>query len=303
MDKYLEYQEHLEAVKQFSEAFKQVPEELKTQEMCYTAVKAYGKVFEFVPEELKTSKFCEFAVSRDGRAFKFVPEEFKTAEMSNMAVRKGASLAYVPDKFKTLEICKIAVEETGFSNVLKYVPEELKTLDLCITAIKRTHDEEHAWNQLNDDVPESIRSQVAEAVGIELENKKEESLDNNNLEYQEWLEEQKAWKEKLEDDGLYLEYVPYELRTKEICEIAVTENGHALGFVPEGVMTIELCEIAVRESGEYLYYVPEQFRTFELCEIAVKDSGSWALEFVPKEFKEELAEKYDIDLPEKSKGR
>ena len=88
---------------------------------------------------------------------------------------------------------------------------------------------------------------------------------------------------ELEDDGLDLEYVPYELRTKEICEIAVTENGHALGFVPEGVMTIELCEIAVRESGEYLYYVPEQFRTFELCEIAVKDSGSWAIEFVPKE--------------------
>ena len=68
-------------------------------------------------------------------------------------------------------------------------------------------------------------------------------------------------------------------------------------------MTIELCEIAVRESGEYLYYVPEQFRTFELCEIAVKDSGSWAIEFVPEEFQEELAEKYDIDLPKKHDER
>ena len=94
MDKYLEYQEHLEAVKQFSEAFKQVPEELKTPEMCYTAVKAYGKVFEFVPEELKTRELCEIALEdvldhfKDEFLESYVPEELHN-EFKNKSNERG----------------------------------------------------------------------------------------------------------------------------------------------------------------------------------------------------------------------
>ena len=61
-------------------------------------------------------------------------------------------------------------------------------------------------------------------------------------------------------------------------------------------------------------FVPEELKTKELCEMAVKISkndryGGWddtknlLRNYVPKGFKEELAEKYDLYLEPKAKGR
>ena len=117
--------------------------------------------------------------------------------------------------------------------------------------------------------------------------------------------------------GSALEYVPEELKTKELCTIAVDKIGRALEFVPEKFKSPELCKIAVEKHGGNLEYVPENLKTFELCEIAVdiffdsiddewldeEERYNFIKENVPEEFQEELAEKYDIDLPEKGKGR
>ena len=104
--------------------------------------------------------------------------------------------------------------------------------------------------------------------------------------------------------GAALEYVPEEPKTKELCTIAVDKIGRAFEFVPEKFKSPELCKIAVEKYGGNLEYVPENLKTFELCEIALAQGylADELLEaFVPEEFKEELAEKYDIDLPEKEK--
>ena len=63
-----------------------------------------------------------------------------------------------------------------------------------------------------------------------------------------------------------------------------------------------MCLRAVYDSGSALEYVPEDLRTFEISGIAVANEA-WALQFVPEEFQEELAEKYDVKLPEKGKDR
>ena len=58
-----------------------------------------------------------------------------------------------------------------------------------------------------------------------------------------------------------------------------------------------------------LKFVPEELRTIDLCEKVMwnlydsEDELEFVRDYVPEEFKEELAEKYDIDLPEKGKGR
>ncbi len=155
----------------------------------------------------------------------------------------------------------------------------------------------------------------------------------NNKDYQGWIE-------AIQERNWTLQFVPEELRTKEMCLVAVEKDGMNLGDVPEELITPELCEIAVTQTGYALELVPEELRTIELCEVAVSNSG-WALEFVPEEFKtlelckyaiedclkwndnllrkyefenlfekyvpvevqEELAEKYDIELPDKDKGR
>lgn len=49
------------------------------------------------------------------------------------------------------------------------------------------------------------------------------------------------------------------IRTKELCELAVTQNGNALQYVPKELRTQELCEIAVEQNGLTLKYVPDFF--------------------------------------------
>ena len=114
----------------------------------------------------------------------------------------------------------------------------------------------------------------------------------------------------VKDWAYSLESVPEELRTKEFCTIAITQYGcgQTLGFVPNHLKSQELCEVAVTNdfTGNALRYVPEEFRTFELCDISVKNEDYGCLhsfDSIPEEFKKELAEKYDVKLPDKAQSR
>ena len=87
-----------------------------------------------------------------------------------------------------------------------------------------------------------------------------------------------------------LRYIPKELRTLKICELAVQENGMALSYVSDEYKTSELCEIAVQQSGWALQYIPLELRTKKVCELAVQKNGM-ALKYVPEELRtKELCE-------------
>jgi len=45
----------------------------------------------------------------------------------------------------------------------------------------------------------------------------------------------------------------------------VRQNGDALEYVPENLKTAELCRIAVRNCADAFKHVPEHLRTLELC--------------------------------------
>ena len=81
-----------------------------------------------------------------------------------------------------------------------------------------------------------------------------------------------------------LQFIPDELRTKELCESAVKQNGEALNYVPKEYKTIEMCEMAVQNNGETLNYVPDKFQTLKMYKIAVQQNGM-ALEYVPEKYK------------------
>lgn len=90
----------------------------------------------------------------------------------------------------------------------------------------------------------------------------------------------------VEKNGYALQYVPNELRTPELCEMAIRDDFNALNlqFVPKKLRTPELCELAVKTAGDSLKWVPKELKSQELCEIAVTSSG-WALCYVPEELK------------------
>ena len=128
-------------------------------------------------------------------------------------------------------------------------------------------------------------------------------------EYQGWLEE-------IYENGFALKDVPSELKTYELCELAVQDEARALQYVPEELRTPRLCYVAIKNDGTTLELVPEELRTFEICNKAIFTivRDDWDVDLdesfegffernVPVEVQEELAEKYDIKLPEKGKGR
>jgi len=92
------------------------------------------------------------------------------------------------------------------------------------------------------------------------------------------------WIELIKKNDMMLQYVPIDLKTAELCEIAVKTNGFILNFVPIKLRTFQLCVIAVKNNGFALSYVPKELITRELCEVAIKQNKH-ALESLPNELK------------------
>lgn len=65
------------------------------------------------------------------------------------------------------------------------------------------------------------------------------------------------------------------------CEVAVKNNGSALEFVPKNLRTPELCKLALDQDGEALAFVINQ--TEDLCALAVT-STPYALQYVQEKF-------------------
>ena len=79
-----------------------------------------------------------------------------------------------------------------------------------------------------------------------------------------------------------LKYIPKKYLTREICELAVKQDGLSLCYVPDKLKTPALCEIAINQNGMSIEWIPEKYLTKELCELAVNQNGM-ALEYVPNE--------------------
>ena len=161
---------------------------------------------------------------------------------------------------------------------LEYVPEEFKTRDMCEVAVAN-------FGLALKYVPEKLITPELCEVAVN-------------------------------DGNWTLEYVPEKFKTQELCELAIEKNGYQLAYVPEHFKTEQLCEMAVKDCGWALEYVPEKFKTLELCKYAIEDCLKWNdtllrkyefenlfEKYIPSEFQEQLAQKYDIELPEKSKGK
>jgi hypothetical protein len=81
---------------------------------------------------------------------------------------------------------------------------------------------------------------------------------------------------------MYLHDVPDNLKTPELCKIAVEENEWALKYVPKALKTPELCKFAVENNAGVLEFVPKALRTSKLYKIAVENDED-ALKYVPNQ--------------------
>jgi hypothetical protein len=90
----------------------------------------------------------------------------------------------------------------------------------------------------------------------------------------------------VKQNGLNLQFVPWAHRTPEICEIAVSQNAYALTHVRVRNRTERLCKHAVEQTGRILGEVPKHLRSEEICKIALAQDGR-ALESVPDNLRSE----------------
>src|SRR5690349_16048028 len=65
-------------------------------------------------------------------------------------------------------------------------------------------------------------------------------------------------------------FVPIELRTKQIIQIALQKNGLAIEhLIDEECQDPELWKLAIRQNGKALRSMPQEYITQEICDLAV----------------------------------
>ena len=108
---------------------REIPEHLKTPEMCNEAVAQFSYALEYVPDYLKTQEMCDDAVSNNPAVLFLVPDRFKTEDMCIKVFEIDPwSLYDIPDNLKKQEMCNKAVEDDPSS--LQYVPDWFVTQQL-----------------------------------------------------------------------------------------------------------------------------------------------------------------------------
>ena len=90
MEKKTTLAEALEAVQKDGIALKDLPDELKTEEVCLAAARENGYALAFMPEETRTPAVCIEALLENGWAIAFVPEALRerVPEFDELAERR-----------------------------------------------------------------------------------------------------------------------------------------------------------------------------------------------------------------------
>jgi hypothetical protein len=186
------------AVRHDADNLRDVPFSLITPELCALALADNGLLLESIPESFRTEQLCLKAVHQSGHALRSVPESMRTAEIVDVAVGQwGRALTWVPESMRTLELCERAVAEDG--SALEFVPLQLKSRKLCRQAV--TH-----------------KVRRGAGSGLEYATAEEKNY---------WLCAMSVFHKPLS-----LRAVPMELRSLEICALALRLRDDAKGLVP-----------------------------------------------------------------------
>lgn len=126
----------------FSQAYRDIPDERKTECVSFAAVCAEADSLRYVPSKSMSDRVILSALERDGSMLQSVPEERRTEAMYLTAIKnnKGCEgiLGELPGSMLTPEICQCAVEASGYN--LEFVPEEMKTREMCRTSLYSSPD-------------------------------------------------------------------------------------------------------------------------------------------------------------------
>lgn len=129
--------------------------------------------------------------------------------------------------------------------------------------------EKEITDELVEDFKEKLKGELKNKITIE-------GIPERFLDGEIYLES------VIQGDERSLSFIPEDMITKKMCEIAVNKNGKALNYVPEDMK--KSFYIDVVKSGKGFDTIPEEDRTDKLCTLAVETNAS-EFKFVPEEKK------------------
>ena len=245
-----------------------VPEEFKDdEEMLMYAIANNREAFKYVPEDKKVEilsklphKFRAEHVNWDG-VLKEIPKESLSKEMCHELVEKEPRFfTGVPKEFIDEKMCLSIVQQKGFGWYIEFMPDEFKTQEVCDKAVEDVYTGKRAM----ENVPEDKRTPKLCDLCVK----------GNTERYGNYETDDLRWKaERLMDP---MTIIPVNIQTSEMYEIIGEKYPypeHFLNYVPQNLITQNLCTELIKRDGRVLDKVPEDMRTQELCLEAMRNRG------------------------------
>lgn len=175
-----------------------------------------------IPRKSRSRKVCMAAVSQDGFLLEECLEAQKTQAMILAALEAsdGEAIQFVSKDKRSREVCLKSVTLHGTN--LQYLEEEKCTEEICLAAF------EESW-QAFAFFPKALKDAYLETA--------------------------------LEKDGRVLQFIDKEAISERLCDQAVTTTAEALGAVPFTMRSRERCLMALRKGPGAFPFVPDSVRT------------------------------------------
>lgn len=243
-----------------------IPKELIDETVAIAAIQekfddlCFLQFWRHIPLKIINEKIFFHAIKIQGEvifnSFKNIPQENQTEAMCLAAINNNSdAFQYVAERNKSNEVCLAAVKMNG--NLLKDVPDKNKNREMCLIAIDTILSNRKIYFALSENVESGIKyvpiEFFTEEICLKIVNK----------------------------DGLLLNDIPIELRSREVCTAALKKNILSIEYIPVEVFNAELALSLVQENGSLLKYIPEEMRSEKICISALRSNAS-AIIFVPK---------------------
>jgi hypothetical protein len=256
----------------------------QTEEKCNYVFNKYPPSLEFIDDKYKTKIMYENAVKKNYKLIKYIPFNMQTKDLYKKAIQENIrNISYISRKeLLNDDLVSFIISYNPIGMIYNYFDVKYQTEELWIKIFNICNN----YGMFNN--IENIIKKIDKTI---FTKKICESLINNfschafeHIPYE--MKTSELCKLAVKNSSFQLRYVPEELKTSELCKFAVNSSCDALQYVPNELKTEELFKFAVNRDGYALRYVPDKFKTEELCKIAVNSDG-YALRYVPDKFKTE----------------
>ena len=191
----------------------------QTPEMCERLVKQCYAILRYVKKQ--TKKLCKLAISMNYEAIKFVRKQ--TPDLCDFAIDKNAmALLFIKRKTKKMYRDAFKVDPSILYNL--WTNKCNVNVEIYKLAVESNY-QTLKWMK-----PENITEELY-LIGLQQEPKMIEKFAKSDYYWHDSYK--KLSKIAVQRDGMELQYVPHNIMTQKMCDLAVEQNPMASQFVPD----------------------------------------------------------------------